>query len=248
MISVARSLGACAAAFALAVPGAGMAQAGEPWTGQITLYGWGAGIGGDLSPTEAAPVLSFETSLSEVLEDLEFAFFVTGLARQGRIVLLGDLSYSASSKEELVPPGIPAEGELTQRSVTLAGGYRVVDNAENTVDLLAGVRAWRIDVAASAPLAGIDLSREKSFVDPIVAVRGNMRVAPRWSLIGYLDVGGFGVGSELTTQVAVAANYQATDNIYLSVGYRHLYLDYDDGGTTFDGSLSGPLAGVTWRF
>ena len=119
----------------------GPAQANDAWRGQVTLYGWGAGIGGDFTPFTGGPTLSFDKSLSEVLEDLDAAFFATALATNGDWVLFGDMSYSASSKSGLVPPGIPASGEVSQRSVTLAAGRRFVDDGRTTVDVLAGARA-----------------------------------------------------------------------------------------------------------
>jgi hypothetical protein len=225
-----------------AAPGAAHAQ---DWSGQITVYGWGAGVSGDFTPFTGAPTLSFDKSLSEVLEDLEGAFFVTGLARRGDLVLFGDLTYSSSSREGLVPPGIPASGEVTIRSLTLAVGRRF-DAGGATVDLLGGLRAWDIDGQVTSPVLSVSPSR--SFVDPIAALRVNAPLAPRWSLIGYFDVGGLGVGSEFTWQAAVTANWQATDSLYLSAGWRHLYLDYEDGGTVFEGAMSGPVIGATWRF
>lgn len=235
---------AAVAAALMLQPGSARAQ---DWTGQLTVYGWGAGFGGDLTPFSGAPTLSFDKSLSEVLEDLDGAFFITGLARRGNLVLLGDFTYSSSSRAGLVPPGIAASGEVTLRSLTLAAGQRF-DAGTTTVDLLGGIRAWRVDGLVSVPLAGISLAPEQSFVDPIVALRVNTPVAPRWNVLGYFDFGGFGVGSDLTWQAAVTANYQATDNLYLSAGWRHLHIDYEDGGTAFEGSMSGPLVGATWRF
>jgi hypothetical protein len=64
----------------------------------------------------------------------------------------------------------------------------------------------------------------------------------------YFDVGGFGVGSEITWQAAVTANYPATDNLFLSFGYRYLYLEYRDGRRVFEGAMTGPVIGATWRF
>lgn len=224
------------------------AQSADGWTGQATLYAWGAGIGGDVTPFAGAPTLSFDKSLSEVLEDSDGFFFLSGLARRGDLVLFGDLSTSSSSKEGLVPPGAPARGALTQRSMTLAAGRRVVDDAGQTVDLLAGLRAWQVQGEVAVPLAGVSLSPEERFADPILAIRAHAPLSDRWSLIAYADVGGFGLGSDLTYQVAATANWQATDNLYLSVGFRQLYLDYDQGGTAFKVKMAGPLLGATWRF
>jgi hypothetical protein len=225
-------------------PTTGVAQ---DWSGQVTLYGWGAGVTGDFTPFTGAPTLSFDKSLSEVLEDLDAAFFVTGLARRGDLVLFGDLTYSSSSRSGLTPLG-PAAGEVTLRSLTLAAGRRFDAGGGSTLDVMGGLRAWQIDGSVSAPLAGISIAPQAEFVDPIIALRGNAPLSDRWSLLGYIDVGGFGAGSDLTWQASVTANYQATDNHYLSIGWRHLYVDYSDGGTVFEGAMTGPVIGATWRF
>ena len=242
-----RHLPLAAAVGAIALAASGPAPA-QDWSGQVTLYGWGAGVSGDFTPFTGAPSLSFDKSLSEVLEDLDGAFFMTGLARRGDLVLFGDLTYTSSSRDGLVPPGIPASGEVTIRSLSLAAGKRFEADEGTTIDVLGGLRAWSLDGSVAVPLAGVSVAPEANFVDPIVALRVNTGLSPRWSLLGYVDVGGFGVGSDLTWQVAITANYRATDTLYLSAGWRHLYLDYRDDGTVFDGSMSGPVVGATWRF
>lgn len=218
----------------------------QDWSGQVTLYGWGAGVGGDFTPFTGAPTLSFDKSLSEVLEDLDAAFFATGLARRGNLVLFGDLTYTSSSRSGLIPPGIPATGEVTLKSITLAAGRRFDAGGGTTVDLLGGLRGWDIDGAITTP--GPSIAPSASFIDPILAVRVNTPLSDRWSVLSYADIGGFGAGSDFTWQAAVTANWQARDNLWLSVGWRHLAVDYSDGGTVFDGAMSGPLLGVTLQF
>lgn len=220
----------------------------QDWSGQVTLYGWGAGVTGDFTPFAGAPTLSFEKSLSEVLEDLDGAFFATGFARRGDLVFFGDFTYSSSSRSGLVPPGAPASGEVTIRSLTLAAGKRFDAGGGTTVDAMAGLRAWSLDGSVSVPAAAISFAPETGFVDPILAVRVNTPLADRWSLLGYADIGGFGLGSDFTWQVALTANYQASDRLYLSAGWRHLYVDYSDDGTVFEGAMTGPVIGATFTF
>lgn len=227
----------------------------QDWSTQVTLYGWGSGVKGDFTPLGGAPTLSFDKSLSEILEDLDGAFFVTGLALRGDLVVFGDYTYSASSRAGLIPappgapvPALPASGEVTLQSFTLATGKRFDLAGSDSIDLLGGLRAWKVEGEVSVPLVGVQIAPEKTFADPIIAVRANAALSDRWSLLGYGDVGGFGVGSELTWQAAVTANYRATDNLFISAGWRELYLDYGDGGTTFDGSMAGPILGATWSF
>ncbi|MBP1806204.1 hypothetical protein [Rubellimicrobium aerolatum] len=239
-------LGPALAAALAAVPAA--AQDGRGWNVQVTPYVWGSGVSGELTPLAGGPTLDFDESLSDVLEDLDGAFFLSAYARSERWVVLGDISSATSSREGTVPPGLPAEGEVSQRSVTLAVGYRAVSGPRATVDLLAGARFWDVEVSAAAPAVGLSAGADVSFSDPILGARVNLTLAPRLSAILYADVGGFGTGSEATNQVVATLNYAVTDRFYVSSGWRRLYVDYDSGGTDFEAALSGPLLGVTWRF
>ena len=123
-------------------------SAGE-WTGQVTPYLWGSGLGGTLTPFTGAPTVRIDKSFSEVLEDSDGAFFLSAYARRDRLVLLGDVSYAASSKEGRVPPGLPAEGRLRQSSLPLAAGWRVHEGERVAFDLLGGLRHWDVRAAVA---------------------------------------------------------------------------------------------------
>ena len=225
-----------------------MDRAGRGWSGQITPYVWAPGLGGDITPFRGAPTLSLDRSVSEVLKDSDGAFFLSGFARHDRLVLMGDFSWSSTSKGGAIPPGFPAEGKLTQRSLTLLGGWRAVSDDRMTLDLLGGLRAWSIKSSVTVAGGLIQASPGKDFIDPVVAARANVALAPQWSLLLYADIGGFGAGSEHTNQILATVNYQMKEKLYLSAGYRQLSVDYKSGGTHVDVTMAGPLLGLTWRF
>lgn len=222
------------------------------WTGQVTPYVWATGLGGDIRPITGAPTLSFDSSFSEVLKDLDGAFFLSAYARRDRLVLMGDLSWSSSSRAGHLPTGLPAEAKLRQRSVTLLAGWRAIEGevggGRATLDVLGGLRAWSIRSEVSLAGGMLRAERDKDFIDPILALRANLALAPRWSLILYADYGGFGVGSESTSQILATLNHQLGDDIWVSGGYRALRVDYRSGGTLADVTMAGPLLGVSWRF
>jgi hypothetical protein len=216
---------------------------------QLTPYIWGSGVGGTVRPVAGGPSLRFSEGLRDVLEDLDSAFFLSGLYRQNRFVLLGDFSVSRSSRGGTVPGlGLPVTGRLEQSSFTLAAGYRALATERATVDYLVGLRHWDIEARARTPVPGLAAGLSVDFTDPIIAARTNIRLNDRWSVIGYADVGGFGAGSDLTSQLMATVNWQARDRLFLSAGYRHLYVDYDDDGKGFEGSFSGPILGMSLRF
>lgn len=253
MVAGTRFISAVVATLLVGAPA--VAQESKDWVVQVTPYVWATGIGGDITPFTGAPSVSFSSSFADVLEDLDAAFFISGYARRDRFVMMGDLSFSESSKNGTVPaipgplpPGTPLEGRLEQTSLTLAAGYRAVDDGDVAVDLLAGARIWSIKASAGIPAVGLSTSPSFNFTDPILALRANIQLAPGWSTILYGDIGGFGVGSEQTSQIVATVNYQVRDNFFVSAGYRALNFDYRDGGTRIDTTMSGPIFGASWRF
>ncbi|MCX9147675.1 hypothetical protein [Erythrobacter sp. WG] len=215
---------------------------------QITVYGWLAGATGAFRPFAGAPTIGFDDSFGEVLGDLDAAFFANALVRRDRFVATADISYAALSREGRVPPGIPAEGKISQLAITALAGVRAEDSEALTVDLLAGARLWNLDGRIAVPLAGVAVAPGRTFVDPVIAARLGAPIAPRLSALLQADLGGFGVGSDLTYQLTGTLNYRASDRFVLSGGWRHLHLDYARGGTRFEGSQTGPIIGVTHRF
>lgn len=217
------------------------------WTAQITPYVWAPSVSGSLTPFTNAPNLSFNRSFSEGRKDVDGAFFMSGFARKNRLLFLADISSSSSSRRGTVGPGVPAKGKLKQRSMTLAAGWRVHTAPSWNFDVLAGARLWNIRAEVSAAHL-LTARNKKNFTDPILAVRSNIRLSPRWTAIAYLDVGGFGLGSRHTIQALITANYQINDNLFLSAGYRRLEVDYRGRSTQVDWTMQGPILGLTWRF
>lgn len=247
---------AAAADIAGDTSGAVEAPAADQWTSdtwrfQITPYAWLSGMSGDVRPLAGGPTFSVSNSIGDVLENVDGAFFLNGTARYNRFVLFGDMSWAESSKSNtisgLLPVPIGIEGNVTQTSFTAAAGYTVVAEPALAVDLLAGVRAWRIKAKVDVPLLGLSASSTKSWADPIVGARARVALSPKWSVVAYADVGGGG-GGESTWQVLGTVNYQVTDTFFLSAGYRHMAFDYRDNGVILDVDMSGPVIGATLRF
>lgn len=233
------------------------AQSGNDGTGttvQITPYIWATGFGGTLRPGPGAPTVHVDKSFGELMEDVDAAFFVSGLVKHDRLVIAADLTHSSSSREGLVPTGnpalpvVPAEGRLRQTSATALVGYRAVEQEGASLDVLVGGRAWWIRPKAAVPALNLSASAKASFVDPVFATRLNIQASPRLSFLLYGDIGGFGASSEVTGQAAVTANLRVAKKIWLSGGYRYLYVDYKSGNVRTSAALAGPLLGATVAF
>lgn len=243
-------------AFAAASPAA--ANESEDENGdtvvQITPYVWASGFGGTFRPTPLVPPIEVKKSFRELLEDSDAAFFVSGLVKHNQLVIVGDFTHTSSSREGLVPTGnpalpvVPAEGSLKQTSATLLAGARVVDQDNASLDLLAGGRAWWIKAGVDVPVLATGAEAKKSFVDPIVAARLNIKTSPNFSFLLYGDIGGFTAASDITAQAMATANFRVAKNIWLSGGYRYLTVDYKKQNFRIDATLAGPIVGATIAF
>lgn len=232
----------------------------QGWRGQVTAYAWMTGVSGTVRPRAGLPAVETSKSARDVLEDLDAAFFLHGTLRNGRFVLLGDVTWAAlSHKATVQPPGLPVpaevRGKLTQAAVTLAAGVAALESAELTLDLLAGLRLWQVDASVSgeARLApsfalGAAGGQARMWSDPVLGARLRVQLAPDWSLIAYGDIGGFNTFSRLTWQAVGTLNYRVGERLYASAGYRHMALDYRRDGMVLDVAMSGPILGVTYRF
>lgn len=248
---------AASALLLLASPAAAQAEdAASATAAQITIYGWLAGYGGDIDAGPGGPTLRVDKSFGELFEDLDGAVFATAFVRRDRLVFMADVSHTSSSKEGVVPtglpepfpPAVPAEGQLRQTSLTGLAGYRVADDRGSTLDVLAGARAWWVRSELEVAALGVSRSAEVDFIDPIVAARANVSLGSGLSTLLYGDLGGFGIGSDLTAQVVGTLNARVSRQLWLSAGYRYLLVDYEKNGFEVNSRLGGPLLGITLTF
>ena len=105
-----------------------------------------------------------------------------------------------------------------------------------------------VDVTFAPPLFGGSLSEDgsESWVDAVVGLHAVHSVSDVVSLVGYADIGAG--GSDLTYQFMGGVNWEFNEGYTAKIGYRYLYWDYEDGGTVWDMTASGPYLGLGIRF
>lgn len=175
---------------------------------------------------------------------------------------------------------IKSKTRLTQTLgfAQLAAGYEVARIDQGvmgpaTLELLGGARYWfgeldaKLNVDATVKLPKVGLKRKKNavvarsghqdWIDPIVGFRvvQGLSEGKEIRLLG--DIGGFGVGSDLTWQIF--GGYSAhtpigsgNTQLITTLGYRAIGFDYSVGSganqRTFDMVLHGPIAGLSLRW
>jgi hypothetical protein len=142
-------------------------------------------------------------------------------------------------------------------------------SSATALDLLGGARYWNqeldlsLAVDASVDLGKLDLERSGSravarsgtldWVDPFVGLRVRHQLAPGREIQFLGDIGGFGVGSDLTWQLFAGYGFDFwQSSLHGIIGYRALAVDYsqDNGGfeNSLDLVLHGPVVGLSFRW
>jgi hypothetical protein len=139
------------------------------------------------------------------------------------------------------------------------------------IDALLGFRYWNnsaslaVDALATASYAplgldgsrrfGISLSNTTQWVDPLIGLRLRHRFTPHQDILVRGDIGGFGLGSQLTWQALGVYSYEwqaGSTRLAAVIGYRAIGVNYGTG-SGFDASglnlvLHGPVIGIGLRF
>jgi hypothetical protein len=255
----AKGVGTAVVAAALAIllgASAGWAQGTSPappkWEFEFTPYVWATGIWGDVA-VGRAPTADVEATFGDIIENLDFAAMAMFEARRGRWGLILDGLYSKLSADGPSPaPGFSrTDVELRTGVVEPAVAYRVWEKEALSIDVVGGARIWIVDTEMKLSGTGLPPARfedTQTWGDPFVGGRLTVRVAERWSVTVLGDVGGFGIGSDLTWQVFGGVSFDITKTWLLKAGYRALGVDYENGSFKLDIVSHGPVVGLGIRF
>jgi hypothetical protein len=232
------------------------------WNFEFTPYFLAAGLDGTAGARGIEA--DVDASFSDIWDNLDAGLMGLFLARRGPWTLGFEGIYfkvsDQASKTVTGPFGqVSVKGALdVSTSVTVLQPslwYRVLDD-RTTVDLGAGLRYTDLDLDLDVkistdpgivfPGAGASFSGSESWIDLVVGASVVHPISNRWSLIGYADLGGG--GSSTTYQIVAGANWTLNDRFTAKAGYRHVYWDYDDDGTVWDMSASGPYLGLGIAF
>jgi hypothetical protein len=222
------------------------------WTVEWSPYLWATGLDGDVGIHGRVTTVSL--SFADLIENKDGALFLPVEMRKGRWSVLMELMLLQVSGQAAAPVPLVEQVKVSaeQTLIELSLRYRMVEQERVSADVIAGARTWhlsdQLDLATAGQL-NVSIQAGELWLDPIVGGRGVFEPADRWSVILRGDIGGFGVGSDLTWQALGNVGYALGDKVTLRAGYRHLAVDFEDdeAGFTFDVENSGPIIGVSVR-
>jgi outer membrane receptor protein involved in Fe transport len=215
------------------------------WQHEVTPYLWASGMDGavTIGPVRADVDVGFD----EITDDLEMGFMGSYRASRAGWSITVDAMYMGLGAVGTSDRGLAsADVDVDQTSVETSVGYAITEN----LTLIGGLRY--VDIAAEVTTAvlgrGTTVSASHAWVDPLVGFIAAVPVGERWSFSLRTDVGGFGIGSELAWQVALAARYELTDTVTLIGALRRIDTHYEASGFDYDVAASGPGLGIAMRF
>ncbi len=234
------------------------------WT-EIGGYLFATDINGD---AEIGPVKTeLDVSFSDIVKNLDFGVMAYIEHMNGNWIFIADTAYMNLTVDNTIASNgmasVGLDAEATQLILESFVGYRVLDeeinpNSNASLDLFVGARYNYVNVDVGIEASGVGLvtsaSRDRSYnwVDPLIGARIRYNFLENWGMMAIADIGGFGVGSEITWQLGAFINYSFSNGVRLYGGGRYLHFEYEDGSNVgdfkFDADYLGPMIGLAYRF
>lgn len=235
---------------------AALAEGGE-WQQTLVFYGMGAALDGDAQIGDlSVPV---DVSISELFDALEFGAMGAYRADNGTWSFTVDATYMGLGGTSEADRGL-VKGDLDLDQTTLMGtaGRRWTEHLEALFSLAYFDLSTDLKVTTIAPVSGAVTVRtasvDASWVDPMLGLHYSLPFRDDWRFNLRGDVGGFGIGSDLSYQLFANVRWQSGSGFGAVFGYRLIGFDYEDGGKGspgyqhFDLTEQGPLLGITYTF
>ena len=219
------------------------------WQFEGTAYLWGAGISG-----KSAAGDDIDISFNDLVDNLQMGFMGGLQARKDKWGLFGDFIYlDVDADDETTanligqPIKVDVGVELKAWIVTAGGMYQIKETDTTRLELLGGLRYLWMKADLDFDLGPITEAYSDSGDnwDGIIGLKGVTQLNEKWYLTYYGDIGAG--DSELTWQALLGLNYRFS-KVDAAFGYRYLKWDFDDNDTFDDLDISGPYAGVRFRF
>ncbi len=256
--------------------GAGGYYGDKDWQAFVAMYMWFVGMNGETGKGNL--VADVDVGFGDIWDNLDFGFQAHIEVWYKKVIFFVDPLYmnlSSSNKNTRVVSSIRSDLDLEMFMMDMAAGYRVAEiplgsstQSNNfktwpslAVDLYGGGRLvsldTKLDLTLETPIGtrGQRVKLSETWFDFIVGTRLIFDFTENLLLSVKSDIGGFGLGfsSNIDWNFVSNVGYQLPWwGITPYVGYRVLYLDYEDGSGDnkfiYKVWTTGPQIGLGVRF
>lgn len=200
--------------------------------------------------------IPIDANPGDIFSNLKIGGMLYFEANTNKWAITSDLVFM-NLKSEVTPGTLLHSGTLKTNQFIweTEGMYRVLPFLEFGIGGRLNNLAVGADVRRNAfPAGTYEYSNERSalWFDPIVATRIAHNFGQKWFAQFRADIGGFGLGSDLTWQLQGYAGYHFTHVFQITAGYRLLSIDYDrttaNDEFLFDVNEFGPVIRFGFNF
>jgi hypothetical protein len=213
----------------------------DKWDVTVAPYFMGAAMSG--TTTVRGREVEVDMSASDIFSNLQFGAMGLVVARKGNWGFGGDAIWMA-----LGTTVRNTNVDFNQGAFAFYGLRRL----SSAADVMFGLRVNTLQGKLGFKTLGVDVSQDKTWVDPLVGVTLRSPKEHRVRLQVYTEIGGFGAGSDLEWQIFPTVGIKLSDRVSLDVGYRWLDMDYATGAGNerfgYDVLTQGPIGGLAFRF
>ncbi|MFE1811757.1 porin family protein [Metapseudomonas otitidis] len=229
----------------------------DAWAVKINPYLWATRMHGSTRIRDL-PEAQVDMSFSDILNTLDAGFMGAMEFQKGRWGILVDSLYMKTSDSVgVASPGgrarVDADMTTSQLMLSSALAYRWLDSPVVS-DGFVGIRYNRIkasldlDASVFGATAELDHTQSVDWVEPFIGLRGRVPLTREVAVVASGDVGGFGLGSDLTTQASLGLSWMLSDQFEAEMGFRYMKVDYDKGDFVYDMENEGPYLGMSYHF
>lgn len=194
----------------------------------------------------------------DIFSKLKMAAMLYLEAKNSKWAITSDLVYM-NLNQEVTPGTLFHSGEVSAKELIWepAGLYRIVPFMEvglggRLTNLSTDIDARRYIIGIGNPTEAVTAGGSKTWMDPIIITRLSADIQQKWLFQFRGDIGGFGIGSDLTWQLQAYAGYRFGKVFQLTGGYRYLSVDYDKGSDAerfvFNMDSFGPVVRFGFNF
>jgi hypothetical protein len=199
----------------------------KKWKTLAELYLMFPNMKGDVG-IRSLPSVSVDADESDILGNLKFGAMLYVEANNGDWAIGNDIIYM-KLEQGLEASQVINGGKATMEEFAweLSGLKRV----SPVFELGFGTRL--MSVGAELEVQGSEEFRtasiSKTWVDPILIARTQGKFHEKWLWQVRGDIGGAGIGSQITWQAQAYAGYQFSKTFQTTIGYRYIGVNYDKG-------------------
>jgi len=218
------------------------------WNFDVAPYLWFSSLKGDISFLDRS--IPVEAEFKDILDQLSFGVLIHAEANKGSWTIITDLIYMKLKEDgTLRNTSQSLSSEIEQIIWELGGAYRIIKLEDYFIlDGKFGIRYFGLKPTLAINQRTV-FDKSLDFVDPYVGIRFKS-VNGKWLNRAGFDVGGFGIGSQLSWKLNLFVGYQINRTLALYLGYQAYDVNYEENDASFnyDVVTGGFLSGLNINF